>query len=145
LYLDKVDAQTKASLLDEALKFVDHPPVRDGFLVQALMILIVALDGNCRQDQARELLGRAEQLALEIHLNTRGFATTYGRGLPVLEESWRRTWWDLFIIDGMIAGVHQVTNFYLYDIPTDVALPCEELQYRSGVSCYVAQIATSSG
>jgi hypothetical protein len=135
LYLEKVDAQTKSSLLDEAIRLVDSsPPVRDGFLVQALMILIVALDGNCRQEQARDLLGRAEQLALEIHLNTRNFAATYGRGLPVLEESWRRTWWDLFIIDGMIAGVHQVTNFYLYDVPTDVALPCEELQYLSGVS-----------
>lgn len=134
LFLEKVDVQTKASLLDDAMRLVNHSPVRDGFLVQALMVLIVALDGNCRQEEARGFLERAEQLALEIHLNTRAFATTFGRGLPVLEESWRRTWWDLFIIDGMIAGVHQVTNFYLYDVPADVTLPCEELEYMSGVS-----------
>lgn len=134
LYLTKVDPAAKSNLLDDAIRLIDHPPVRDGFLVQALMILIVALDGNCRQDQAKDLLLRAEQLALELHLNTRAFATTYGRGLAVVEESWRRTWWDLFIIDGMIAGVHQATNFNLYDVPADVALPCEELQYKSGVS-----------
>lgn len=132
LYLEKVDAQAKAALLEDARRLVDLPPVRDGFLLQALMVLIVALDGNCRQEEARGLLERAEQLALEIHLNTHAFATTYGRGLPVLEESWRRTWWDLFIIDGMIAGVHQATNFNLYDVPADVDLPCEELEYISG-------------
>jgi hypothetical protein len=30
--------------------------------------------------------------------------------------------------------VHRVTNFLLFDIPTDVGLPCDELQYRAGVS-----------
>jgi hypothetical protein len=34
----------------------------------------------------------------------------------------------------MIAGVHRVTTFALFDISADVALPCEEHQYLSGVS-----------
>ncbi|EFQ24909.1 uncharacterized protein GLRG_00053 [Colletotrichum graminicola M1.001] len=123
----------RAGFLDEALRLVQNPTVRrDGFFVQALVLLVVGLDGSCEQDRARDLLADAERTALEIGLHTRGFATQYGRGIPVLEESWRRTWWDLFVVDGMVAGVHRQTNFLLFDVPADAALPCEEHQYLSG-------------
>ncbi|KAF3770195.1 hypothetical protein M406DRAFT_335911 [Cryphonectria parasitica EP155] len=126
----------RASYLDEALRLCQSPATaRDGFLVQALLLLIVALDGSCQQDKARDLLGEAERIAIEIGLNTREYATLHGRGLPILEESWRRTWWDLYVCDGMVAGVHRVTNFYLYDataIGTLPGLPCEESEYLSG-------------
>lgn len=125
----------RQSLFQEAYRLVYDPQrLKDGFVVQAMMLLIVALDGNCERDKAREILGGVETLALQIGLNTRAFANIHGRNLPVMEESWRRTWWDLFIIDGMMAGVHRVTNFLLYDVPADVPLPCEELQFLSGVS-----------
>ncbi|GKT52075.1 uncharacterized protein ColSpa_12256 [Colletotrichum spaethianum] len=123
----------RAAFLDEALRLVQDPTTRrDGFFVQALILLIVGLDGGCEQEKARELLGDAERVALELGLNTREYATQYGRGIPVLEESWRRTWWDLFVVDGMVAGVHRQTNFLLFDVPADAALPCEEHQYLSG-------------
>lgn len=98
------------------------------------MLLIIGLDGSGQQEKAREMLADAERIALQISLNTRSFATMHGRGLSVLEESWRRTWWDLFVIDGMIAGTHRATNFLLFDIPADVGLPCEEHQYLGNVS-----------
>lgn len=132
LFLDAGPA--RASYLDEALRLCHSPATpKDGFLVQALLLLIVALDGSCEQDRARDLLGEAERVALEIGLNTRQFAVLHGRGNAVLEESWRRTWWDLYVCDGMVAGVHRVTNFLLYDVASDVALPCEESEYLSGV------------
>lgn len=134
LFLDYVNPQIKESLLAAAFHLIDHHPVRDGFLLQAMMVLIVGLDGSSDQEQARALLQRAESLAISLQISSRGFATAHGRRLPVLEESWRRTWWDLFIIDGMIAGVHQITTFALYDVPADAGLPCEELEYLSGVS-----------
>ncbi|KAK5988980.1 C6 finger domain transcription factor iacK [Cladobotryum mycophilum] len=121
------------SLYEEAYRLIhDQQQARDGFMVQAMMLLIVALDGSCQNDKAAEILGNTETLALQIGLNTREFATIHGRHDPVLEESWRRTWWDLFIIDGMIAGVHRATSFLLFDIPAGAALPCEEHQYMSG-------------
>ncbi|KAK2050684.1 hypothetical protein LZ31DRAFT_547966 [Colletotrichum somersetense] len=123
----------RAGFLDEALRLVQDPTVRrDGFFVQTLVLLVVGLDGNCEQDRARNLLADAERTALEIGLHTREYATQYGRGIPVLEESWRRTWWDLFVVDGMVAGVHRQTNFLLFDVPADASLPCEEHQYLSG-------------
>ncbi|QUC22345.1 uncharacterized protein UV8b_06586 [Ustilaginoidea virens] len=123
-------ASTRERLFDEAFSLVQDPGrSKDGFLVQAMMLLIVGLDGGCQQEKARLILNDAETLALELGLQTRDFAISHGRGIAVLEESWRRTWWDLFVIDGMIAGVHRVTNFLLFDVPAGAALPCEEDQY----------------
>ncbi|KAM3427119.1 hypothetical protein MY4824_009633 [Beauveria thailandica] len=123
----------RQALFQEAYRIVyESQRPKDGFVVQAMMLLIVALDGCCDNDKARKILRDAETLAVQIGLNTRPFATLHGRSLPVMEESWRRTWWDLFIIDGLIAGVHRVTNFILYDVPADVPLPCEEVQFLSG-------------
>ena len=132
LYLEP--GPSRAALLEEALRLAYEPLVpKDGFLVQTLLLLILGLDGSAQQEKARQLLTDVERIAVQIALNTRPFATVHGRGIPVLEESWRRTWWDLFVVDGMIAGVHRQTNFSLFDIPSDVALPCEEHQYLAGV------------
>ncbi|KAL1850217.1 hypothetical protein VTK73DRAFT_9731 [Phialemonium thermophilum] len=134
LYVDNA-GPARAHFLEEAVRLCFDPAAatpKDGFLVQALLLVIIGLDGSCQQERARELLSDCERIALEINLNTRPFATMHGRGNPVLEESWRRTWWDLYVCDGMIAGVHRVTNFLLFDIQADVALPCEEEQYLSG-------------
>ncbi|KAK4210944.1 hypothetical protein QBC37DRAFT_22777 [Rhypophila decipiens] len=131
LYLNAGPA--RATYLDEALRLCYLPNTpKDGFLIQALLLIIVGLDGSCEQSRARELLADCERFAIEIDLNKREFATIHGRGNPILEESWRRTWWDLYVCDGMIAGVHRVTNFLLFDIVADVGLPCEEHQYLLG-------------
>ncbi|KAF3345908.1 hypothetical protein HYQ45_000795 [Verticillium longisporum] len=123
----------RAAFFDEAIRLVQDPSTKkDGFLVQALTLLIVGTDGSCQQEKARQLLADAERIALEIELNTRAYATVHGRGIPILEESWRRTWWDLYVVDGMVAGVHRQTNFLLFDVPADVGLPCEEHQFLSG-------------
>ncbi|KAH8686904.1 hypothetical protein BGZ61DRAFT_354119 [Ilyonectria robusta] len=124
---------TRASFFEEAYRLAYEPGrPKDGFLVQAMLLLIIGLDGSCQQEKAREILADVERISVQIGLNTRPFASLNGRGNPVLEESWRRTWWDLYVVDAMIAGVHRTTNFLLFDVAADVALPCEEYQYLSG-------------
>ncbi|KAI5459844.1 hypothetical protein BGZ63DRAFT_360444 [Mariannaea sp. PMI_226] len=131
LYIDA--GPTRQSFFDEAYRLAYEPArPKDGFLVQAMLLLVLGLDGSCQQEKAREVLVDVERLAVQIGLNTRLFASLNSRGMPILEESWRRTWWDLYVVDSMIAGVHRTTNFLLYDIPADVALPCEEHEYVSG-------------
>ena len=133
MYLDAGPA--RASYLDEALRLCYLPGTpKDGFLIQALLLIIIGLDGEREQAKARELLADCERFAIEIDLNKREFATIHGRGNPVLEESWRRTWWDFYVVDGLIAGVHRMTKFLLFGVQADVGLPCEEQQYLSGVS-----------
>ncbi|KAI1272038.1 hypothetical protein F5Y07DRAFT_322664 [Xylaria sp. FL0933] len=123
----------RATFFEETMRLLYAPETpKDGFLVQAMIIAIVGLDGCRQNEKAREILSDAERIAIELGLYTRAYATTHGCGNPRLEESWRRTWWDLFVVDGMIAGVHRQTNFLLYDFTADVGLPCEEHEYISG-------------
>ncbi|KAI1488773.1 N-terminal binuclear Zn cluster-containing/DNA binding domain-containing protein [Biscogniauxia mediterranea] len=131
LYIDV--GPSRATFFEEAMRLVHAPDVaKDGFLVQAMVILLIGLDGSRQQEKAKEILLSAERIAIEIQLYTRAYATMHGGGNPRLEESWRRTWWDLFVVDGMIAGVHRQTSFLLFDIVADVGLPCEEHEYASG-------------
>lgn len=127
----------RATYFEETMRLLYAPETpKDGFLVQAMIIAIVGLDGCRQNDKARDILSDAERMAIEFGLYTRSYATKHGGGNPRLEESWRRTWWDLLVVDGMIAGVHRQTNFLLYDITTGAelaGLPCEEHEYLSGV------------
>lgn len=106
---------------------------KDGFKVQAMLIMAIGLDGYTFQEKALQFLIEAQDIALELGMNRREFALLNGGGLNFLEESWRRTWWELFVVDGMIAGVHQKSSFRLNDIIAEVGLPCEEEQYVNGV------------
>jgi hypothetical protein len=125
----------RATFFDDAMQLIYAKDiVKDGYLVQAMLIMLICLDGSCQQEKTREILSDVERIAIEIGLYQKSYASTHGNGNPMLEESWRRTWWDLFVVDGMVAGVHRQTNFLLFDIVADVDLPCEEHQYKSGVS-----------
>ncbi|KAF5557365.1 Zn(II)2Cys6 transcriptional activator [Fusarium napiforme] len=129
LYIDQDSSQ---SLLTDASRLIDGAPLRNGFLVQAMLLTIIGLDGNRQEKKARKLMGDAIDIAIQIKLNSDPFAATNGQGIPVLEESWRRTWWELYVVDALMSGVHQTNTFVLYDVPTDVGLPCEEHQYLTG-------------
>jgi hypothetical protein len=107
---------------------------KDAFQVQAMLILAIGLDGHTYQEKALQILVDAQDLALEFGMNKREFASMNGNGSAMLEESWRRTWWELYIVDGMIAGVHQKSTFRMKEIAADVALPCEEKEFALGVS-----------
>lgn len=122
----------------ESLIYQENCP-NDGFKVQAMLILAIGLDGFTFQEKALSILLDAQDLAMDIGMNKRDFTFLNGGGSTILEESWRRTWWELYVTDGMVAGVHQKSNFRMKDIPADVALPCEEREYMSGVSGYLSQ------
>lgn len=107
---------------------------KDAFRIQAMIIMCVASDGNTDQEDALRLILDAQHEAIDMGMNRRDFAILHADGFPVLAESFRRTWWELFVIDGMIAGVHQKSNFPMKDVPADVVLPCEEFEYVTGVS-----------
>ena len=131
----KMSVAVQDELLRQAFRSVySKSASQDGFLVQAMVLFCVVLDGSGRREDARRVLSDAKKLALAIGLNKKDFARNHGRGLLVLEESWRRTWWDLFTVDALMAAVHQTTEFTLFDETYDVQLPCEEEEYLSGVS-----------
>ncbi|KAG5660340.1 hypothetical protein KAF25_002946 [Fusarium avenaceum] len=129
LYIEK---DTSLSLFKDASRLIEDNPLEDGFSVQARLLLIIGLDGNRQRKRAERLMTEARDISIQIRLNTDRFAATHGQGVPILEESWRRTWWELYIVDALMSGVHQTDIFALYGVPADVALPCEESQYLTG-------------
>ena len=113
---------------------VQSDPPKTGFTVQALLLFALASHANSNPEGGLRIMATAINMALELGMNRRDFAINNGEGDVVLEESWRRTWWELFVVDGMFAAVTQKTNFWLNSIHSDVPLPCEEVEYQSGVS-----------
>lgn len=130
----KISPAARDSLFATAYNMVrDDSLPRNGYLAQAMLVLVIGMNGVCKRDSAAELLQKLEDIALEIGLHRREFATSHGNELAVVEESWRRTWWELYTVDAMVAGVHRKTKFPLYAVDSGVALPCEEDEYLAGV------------
>lgn len=59
-------------------------------------------------------------------------ATQYGRGDPVLEESWRRTWWQLYQTHASMSASAHALPTQLSGLQMTVRLPSEEDAYDSG-------------
>jgi hypothetical protein len=112
--------------------FNEHTP-GNAYTVQAMLLLAIGMHANSVLEESIKFIRIASDLAIKLGMHRKEFATDHGEGIPVLEESWRRTWWELYAIDGMLAGVCPVHHFDLYNIESDVPLPCEESEYNSGV------------
>ena len=105
---------------------------RSPWTVQALLLFAIGLHCCNEQEYSMQILGRAIDMALELGMNEAQFAINHSDGCRVTAESWRRTWWELYVLDGLMAGVHQRSSFRLLSVQTNVPLPCEESQYVTG-------------
>jgi hypothetical protein len=76
----------------------------------------------------------ATRLALDLGMHRRQFAEQNGKGDEVLEESWRRTWWQLYVVDAFFAAMARANTFPTCNVDATVDLPCEEDEYEAGVS-----------
>ncbi|KAE8381638.1 hypothetical protein BDV26DRAFT_278635 [Aspergillus bertholletiae] len=103
-----------------------------GYDVQAILLYAIAVYWCNEPERGTELIDEAIQTAVEIGLNQSTFATEYGQNDPVLEESWRRSWWQIYTTDAHIAGSTHTFPFKTSGIEMDVGLPCEEWEYESG-------------
>jgi hypothetical protein len=110
-------------------------PYTTGFEVQALILYSIALYWCNDTQKSRELLDLATTKAFSLGMNRKEFATDHSGGDPVLAESWRRTWWQLYLTDAHIASSTHATRFGTSqrDVAATVDLPCEESEYCSGV------------
>lgn len=83
------------------------PP--NGFTVQALALMAIAVHSEDEFEHGRAILDKAIYMALEIRMHSRTFANMERD--PVLAESWRRTYWSLYITDSMVAGIQHSPSF----------------------------------
>jgi len=107
LYAPDISSTEHRELALSQLNLSNMPP--NGFIVQTLLLTAIALHCDDEMDRAREVLDRAIYLALELRMNSREFANMERD--PVLAESWRRTYWGLFVTDSTIAGIRRAPSF----------------------------------
>lgn len=109
--------------------FLAHTP----FNVQALMLLAIAQYHSNLKQEGQVQLKMAINIALELRMNQRDFAQAYGESDPVLEESWRRTYYLLNVVDQHFAIFSNSPIYTLANVPNLVDLPCDDEYYVSGL------------
>ena len=118
------------SLRVAALASISDNVAEDGYKVQSLLLLAMALFARFEQAQGFDTLQTAVNLALRLGMNHRSYSSFNGQGNKILEESFRRTWWNLYTVDGLVSAIDGLGwTCSLRDIPTDVPLPCECADY----------------
>ncbi|KAF2100186.1 hypothetical protein NA57DRAFT_37062 [Rhizodiscina lignyota] len=127
-YFPSASTQLAQDALSQALHQI---PAKDGYYVQAMLLLTIGLQMANRVEQANAVLCSTSDLALQLGMHRREYAWSHGNGSRELEESWRRTWWELYMINALMAGMNQI-EFHLWPVEADCLLPCEEHEYQSG-------------
>lgn len=123
------------SYYQAALEAISSPLLpRTPFNVQAAMLFAIAQHHQDMRPESRTTLDFAILLALELDMHKRDFARLWGESNPVLEESWRRTWYILTFTDQHFAIVMNSPIYQLANMPSDVDLPCDDEFYIAGVS-----------
>lgn len=108
-------------------------PVQRAFIAQSRLLFSIALYWSRDMDEGRSILNQAINDAFDLGMHHRWFATEHGDDNPVIEESWRRTWWQIYIVDAYHAAIVRTAKF-LARVDATVDLSCEERDYESGVS-----------
>ncbi|KAJ5811301.1 hypothetical protein N7474_007602 [Penicillium riverlandense] len=98
--------------------------------VQALLLLAIVLHSRNERAEAGECLSAAVDLAFELGLHEAHYAVTASGGDPIRAECLRRTWWELFIIEGMLTALGLQRVYRTSLVPLEVPLPCEERIYQ---------------
>ncbi|OKL60650.1 hypothetical protein UA08_04010 [Talaromyces atroroseus] len=120
------------SLKDYAEACFSQTPSTDPIMVQCRLLYSMALFWHEYKDEAKSQINTASRIALDLEMFSQGFAAKHGADDPILRESWRRTWWMLYIVDAYYAGTLGTMNFEVVNIESTVDLPCEECEYESG-------------
>jgi hypothetical protein len=114
-----------------SIVFSDQVP-DDVYKIQALMLYTCACFARYENMAGAAALDLAIRTALKIGLNRQSFAITHAPDNPVIQESCRRTYWTLFLFEGMITAIGgQITPFRLHTTYADVLLPGEDAAYAS--------------
>jgi hypothetical protein len=101
-------------------------------MVQARLLYAIALHGLNELGGFQSNLNQSIKDALELGMNEEGSPAAYGRQNLLEEESMRRTWWELYVIEGYMAAFWQKPDLSTCGINMDISLPCDEQIYNEG-------------
>ncbi|KAH8799690.1 hypothetical protein F5884DRAFT_810890 [Xylogone sp. PMI_703] len=130
VYNPYIKSEPLLSAADAMLNAPDLP--LNAYSVQALLLYAIARHCGDDYEIADRHLDKAVDIALSIGMNRKSFAVDSGEGDSRLEESWRRTFWALYIADGLFSAINHQSTHRLQKVELDVDLPCEDSEYKSG-------------
>ncbi|KAL5690318.1 hypothetical protein EMGR_007974 [Emarellia grisea] len=119
------------SFKDATMLQLSHSGERTPCMVQALLLYSIFLCARSECSEAEKTFSQATDIALELGMFRRDFATTFSNGNETEAESLRRTWWELFIVDVFMAARPPKVVLRCGNVPYDVPLPCEEYVYAN--------------
>lgn len=102
--------------------------------IQALLLLAIVLHSRNERPEAGECLTMATDMAFDVGLHQADCASRLGGGDPLREESLRRTWWELIVVEGMLTALGVQKALRAGAIPLEVGLPCEERIFQDGLA-----------
>lgn len=114
-------------------KSISEVSPSDPIVVQCRLLYSMALFWYDYKTESQLQMNMATKLATDLQMFRHEFATAQEADDLVLRESWRRTWWMLYIVDAYYAGTLGTTNLQTMNVDATAELPCGELDYESGV------------
>lgn len=136
-----VPGYPQEALRNAANSIVTDPTIpRDGFKVQSLLLYFITLYARLETDYAIQTFHQAVDLCLELGMHRQHFTSDSTlqncntASSPYMVESWRRTFWFLYVVDGLVANLNpQRYSSRLSRIgsTSDVPLPSEDFIYDS--------------
>ncbi|CAJ0551557.1 Ff.00g114870.m01.CDS01 [Fusarium sp. VM40] len=95
--------------------------------VQALIILSILAHSTGEARLSRELLEEAARSSFQIHLDKKEFSNAIqGARRNTVQESARRTWWQLFVLDTLLASLQTGGVLVIKNNHPEVLLPGED-------------------
>lgn len=132
------DESIRQTLRASALQTPSSLPA-DGFWVQCMLLLAICEHAHDGESSSSTYIDLAVQRALELGMQHASFAIAHGHASPLLEEMWRRTYWELYVVDVLLSAPRQQRSaLYHSHTLSDVSLPCDEALYNEAeVSFYL--------
>jgi hypothetical protein len=119
-------------LREAAFRITDDDVLIDpGFKVQGMLCLaIVFMAGRLERALGMRLLHEAIDIAVTVGLHRRTYAANRPADHPLHAESWRRTYWDLYVVDTLLSALDG-SNYTsrLQDVAADLPLPGHDDDY----------------
>ncbi|KAJ5895505.1 hypothetical protein N7495_007196 [Penicillium taxi] len=96
-------------------------------LVQARLLFSVFLCGEGEMELAKSIFVSARDLAIELQMYRYEILETYFLPYGELErESFKRTWWELYVADGHMTAIWPELGFLTSTLDCNVPIACDE-------------------
>jgi hypothetical protein len=100
--------------------------------IQAFILLALVSLGSHEKGRANDCLGRAVSLAREARLDSFDTCNSYGSATPLERECARRTFWELYTIDAILALLEARPPKLMTSSPHSLPfVPCADTSYKA--------------